>query len=111
MPKEYIHPELNQKITSIAGHYVLVKEGRLPFRGREVVYTIGYGVFDTTCCGVGGCLYALVPGFVLNWHVRYDEQGRPVSLVEPIRDEATQSEIRRLLKEKEKGVVNQIRFL
>lgn len=109
MFKTYIHPALNQEITSIAGRYELVKEGRLPYQGREVLYALGYGIFDTTCCGVGGCIYALVPGFILNWHVSQDETGHPVSWVEPIQDETMQAEIRRLLTKKE--VVNQVRFL
>jgi len=105
---EYTHPKLNQPVTAIGGHYVLVKEERLPFRGREVLYLVGYAVFDTSCCGVGGCGYALVPGFVVEWKSRTGEDGRPVSRVEPIRDEAVQREIRRLIQQRE--TVHQVRF-
>ncbi|MEE8390784.1 MAG: hypothetical protein V3S14_08330 [Anaerolineae bacterium] len=104
----YIHQELNQEITAIGGRYALVKEVRLPFRGREVLYLVGYGVFDTTCCGVGGSVYALVPGFILDWKSRTDEDGLAVSQVEPIRTQVVQKEVRQLIKQKER--VQQVRF-
>ena len=108
MKQEYAHTELNQEITAIGGHYALVKEVRLPFRGREVLYLVGYGVFDTTCCGVGGSAYALVPGFILDWKYETNEDGLAVSQVEPIRAQVVQKEVRRLIKEKE--IVQQVRF-
>jgi len=105
---KYIHPELGQEITAIGGHYALVKEARLPFRGREVLYLVGYGIFDTTCCGTGGCTYALVPGSILDWKNETNADGLAVSLVEPIRDETIRREIRQLIKKQE--LVQQVRF-
>ena len=108
MTTVYVHQELNQEITAIGGHYALVKEARLPFRDRHVLYLLGYGVFDTTCCGVGGSVYALVPGFILDWKSQTNQDGLAISRVEPIRDEIVQKELRRLLKERE--VVQQVKF-
>ena len=105
---KYIHQELGQEITAIGGHYALVKQVRLPFGGREVLYLVGYGIFDTTCCGVGGCTYALVPGSILDWKTETNADGLAVSRVEPIRDETIQREIRQLIKKQE--VVQQVRF-
>ena len=105
---EYTHPRLNEPVTAIGGHYVFVKEERLPLRGREVFYLVGYALFDTSCCGVGGCGYALVPGFVVEWKIRTGEDGRPVSRVEPVRDEATRREVERLIREREP--VHQVTF-
>jgi hypothetical protein len=85
MSREYVHPPLHREVESIAGSYILVREERLAVGGREVLYLLGYGVFDSTCCGVGGCAYALVPGFVVAWHAG-EHEGRPVSLVEPIEE-------------------------
>lgn len=93
MAVEYVHPMLDEPVTAIGGHYVLVKEERLPFRGREVLYLVGYAAFDTSCCGIGGCGYALVPGFVVEWKSRTSEDGRPISRVEPIRDWQVRREI------------------
>ena len=87
---------------------MLVKETRLPFSGREVLYLVGYGVVDTFYCGAGGCAYALVPGFVLGWKGGRNADGLAVSRVEPIRDEAIQKEVRWLIEKKE--VVQQVRF-
>ncbi len=106
---EYAHPKLNQPVTAIGGEYVLVKEERLPFRGREVLYLMGHVVFNTSCCGIGGYGYALVPGFVLEWKVYADGQGRPVSRVEPIRDEAARREVAQAIRRREP--VHQVEFL
>ena len=106
---EYVHQELNQEITAIGGHYVLVKEVRLPFQGREILYLVGHAAFDTACCGVGGCAYALVPGFILNWKGRRNEDGLAVSQVEPILDRKVQEKVQELIAGKE--VVHQFRFL
>lgn len=61
MAVETIHQGLNQEVTAIGGHYVLVKGMCLPFQGRKVLYLVGYSVFDATCCGMGGCSYVLPP--------------------------------------------------
>ena len=55
MASKYVHQPLNQEVTAIGGHYLLVKEVRLPFEGREVLYLVGHAAFDTICCGPGGC--------------------------------------------------------
>jgi hypothetical protein len=105
---EYIHHELNREVTAIGGHYVLTKEVRLPFAGREALYLVGYAVVDNSCCGVGGMAYAHVPGFIVAWKSRASDDGLAVSLVEPIDDPTARAEIRRLIQGKE--IVHQIRF-
>ena len=106
--REYVHRELNEIVTSIGGHYTFTKEERLPFNGREVLYLHGYAVFDTTCCGGGGCNYALVIGFIGQWKEGSNDEGLPVSMVEPIRDADVQKEVSRLIQER--GVVTQVNF-
>ena len=108
LTQAYAHQELNQEISAIGGHYVLIKEARLPFQGREVLYLVGHAAFETTCCGVGGCAYALVPGFVLDWKGRVNGDGCAVSQVEPIRTETVQHQVRRLLEQRER--VHQVIF-
>ncbi len=107
--REFIHPELHREVTAIGGRYVWVKEERLPFGERQLLYLVGYAVLDTTCCGVGGFACALVPGFVVEWKSTLSADGRPVSRVEVIRDEALEAEIRRRIREVE--TVHQINFL
>ena len=106
---EYIHQELNQEINAIGGEYILVKEVRLPFEGRETLYIVGHAVFDSTCCGVSGCAFALVPGFILQWRGKQNTEGLYISEVEPIRSETTQIHIRALILEKE--FAHQVQFL
>jgi hypothetical protein len=105
---EYRHEELNLEVEAVAGHYLLEKEVRMPFAGREVLYVIGHGVFDTTCCGAGGCRYAIVPGFIVKWKTISDEAGRKISEVEPIKDDSTRRDLERLIKGKE--TVQQVNF-
>jgi hypothetical protein len=107
--REYIHQALNQEVTAIGGHYLLVKEARLPFEGREVLYLVGHAAFDTTCCGVGGCAYALVAGFLLRWKRRINERGLAVSEVESIHDQNVQQKLQQLIQKQE--MVHQVRFL
>jgi hypothetical protein len=106
--KAYIHQILNQEVTAIGGSYVLTKEERLPLNHREVVYIVGYAIFDTTCCGSGGCNYANVPGFVINWKNKKNKDGIPISCVEPICDPTEQKKIRSLIEKKEN--VSQVNF-
>jgi len=83
--REFVHPVLGEDVTAIGGRYCLTKEARLIHNGREVLYLIGYGSVDTSCCGVGGCIYALVPGYVVSYRIRRDREiSRDISLVEPV---------------------------
>jgi hypothetical protein len=94
---EFEHPELNEEITAIGGHYALIKQVRLPFRGQEVLYLVGWAVMDTSCCGSAGCAYVRVAGLIRRWQYKTAVAGRPVSLVEPIRDPAARKELRRII--------------
>jgi hypothetical protein len=106
---EYVHQELDREITAIGGTYLLVREVRLPLYSREVLYVVGHAAFDTSCCGPGGCGYALVPGFILKWKGETNQDHLAVSQVEPIHDKGVQEKVRRLIKEKES--IRQVRFL
>jgi len=93
LTREYTHLELNVEVQSIGGHYILEKEVRMPYHGEEVLYVVGTGVVDTSCCGMGGCRYAIVPGYVLDWRFRTNKDNLPVSEVMPIRDENVRKEL------------------
>ncbi|RJP71657.1 MAG: hypothetical protein C4532_07210 [Candidatus Abyssobacteria bacterium SURF_17] len=101
MMRTYTHIELDQEVQSIGGHYSLDKEVRMPYNGREILYIVGLGIIDTSCCGMGGCRYAIVPGYVINWKARTNQHGLAVSDVEPIRDEGTRREISAHIKKTE----------
>jgi hypothetical protein len=101
LTREYTHIELNVEVQSIGGHYILEKEVRMPYHGEEVLYVVGTGVVDTSCCGMGGCRYAIVPGYVLEWKYRTNKDGLPVSEMMPIRDENIRKELQDRIKKEE----------
>jgi hypothetical protein len=105
---DYVHPELNEEITAIGGHYVLTQEIRMPFQRKSLLYIVGHAVFDTSCCGVGGCGYVLVPGFILKWKYKKTESGHSVSRLKPIRNQTIQRDVKRLIEKRE--IVHQVQF-
>jgi hypothetical protein len=106
--QDFAHPKLGREVTAIGGHYVFGKEIRLPFNGREILYLVGYAVLDSTCCGVGGCAYVLVAGFIQQWKYKINQNDCAVSRVETIHDPIDQKQIRSLIQKKE--MVFQVTF-
>jgi hypothetical protein len=106
--QDFVHPELGREVTAIGGHYVFGKEIRLPYNGRELLYFVGYAVLDSTCCGVGGCAYILVAGFIRQWKYKKNQDDRVISKMDPIRDLAVQKDVRGLIQKKE--MVFQVTF-
>ncbi|RJQ83288.1 MAG: hypothetical protein C4519_06925 [Desulfobacteraceae bacterium] len=106
--REYTHGDLDWEIVAIGGHYRFTDEVRLPFEGKEIFYLKGYALFDTTCCGAGGCSYIMVQGFVAQWKTGKNAAGEPVSRVTPIQDPALQRRIQQFLIKKEN--VQQVQF-
>lgn len=104
----YTHRVAGQ-VRSIAGYYELEEEALLSHQGERYLYLLGTGVVETSCCGTGGCYYAMVPGRVLAWHSAVDENGAPVSQVEPVRSEELRAALSRAIKAKES--VSQVVFL
>jgi hypothetical protein len=107
MTRKYTH-ELNQEVQSISGWYKLYKEERIELMGKEFLYLVGDGVVESSCCGTGGCHYAVVPGSIVSWKSETNEEGLFTSVVEPIRDEKLQAELRKILSKKEG--VSQVQF-
>lgn len=105
----YHHQPLNQEIQAIGGSYILMKEVRLPLDNREVLYQVGCAMVDRSCCGTGGCGYAVVQGVIRKWQFRQDGNGLPVSEVERIEDEREEQRLRDIIRMKEG--VQQVNFL
>ena len=85
----------------LTGTYTLEKEMKLLHADREVLVVLGHAFIDGSCCGVTGCRYAFVPGYLRGWHDRNSEEGLPVSTVEPIRDEADRRAIEEAIRAEE----------
>jgi hypothetical protein len=99
MIMKYAHSPLNEPVESISGHYVIDKEAIVPFGGRELLVVFGIAVIDNACCGPGGCRFANVAGYVTAWKEKIDEDGSPVSEVEPVKAEEARKEIKRCIGE------------
>jgi hypothetical protein len=98
--RQYIHEKLGEEIRSVAGYYTITGEERLKYREREVLYVAGLAVIDNSCCGVGGCSFVNVPGYIVSWKKERGDSSPAISEVEPIKDKEDQEEIRKLLTEK-----------
>ena len=105
---KYTHLELGQDVEiGIVGYYTPEKEERLQYDGREVLYVVGRAVVESPCaradgdCTAGNWIYAIVPGYIVNWQSSKDEAGLPVSEVAPISDEAVQIDLRHIIETKE----------
>jgi hypothetical protein len=107
MIKDY-SPELKRQFQSISGRYELEKEARIRVDGKNVLYVVGNAIVDSSCCGVGGCRYALVPGYLQRYKIRKNDHGLWVSEVEPVVDPESRKKITQLIKRKE--WVNQVQF-
>jgi len=107
MPRKYTH-ELNKEVQSISGWYRLYKEGRIGHKGREFLYLVGDGVVESSCCGSGGCRYAVVPGFIVSWKSGTNGEGLFISVIEPIRDARVREDIKIILSKKEG--ISQVQF-
>ena len=106
---EYTHPVINEEIASISGRYAFTKEGSLAYGDREILYLTGYSMTDSACCGMGGCVFTLVPGFMVRSRFKKADDGRDVSEVEPIKDEGLREEIAGLIRKSEPST--QVNFL
>jgi hypothetical protein len=95
--KRYTHEELHSEVTSISGGYSYVMEELLSYKGRDVLCVVGEGHVDNSCCGVGGCIFIDIPGYVLSLKNGKNESGLDVSEVEPIVDLDEKSEITKIL--------------
>jgi hypothetical protein len=100
MARPFVHT-INEEFRSISGWYALFKEDTIDYDGKRILFLLGEGAADSACCGSGTCRYALVPGTVLDWKNSTDDQGRPISLVDPIIDPAIKEYVKRHIIETE----------
>jgi hypothetical protein len=98
---KYTHLELNRDINAPAGYYTPQKEVRLKDNGREVLYILSQAVVESSCRGTADYTSALVPGYIVGWHAGTDDDGNPVSVVEPITDAKARDRIRKIIRETE----------
>lgn len=106
MRTKYTHLELGKEVeVGIAGYYVPHKEVRLKHNGRDILYVIGKAVIESSCCGSGNWIYAIIPGYVVEWQGGKNADGLAVSEVEPISEKDVQEEVRATLETAEDAVM------
>ncbi len=105
---EFVHPALNEEVEAIGGHYMFTREDLLAHPVGDILYLVGYAATDTSCCGAGGCGYALVPGHVQSLRLRVNEDNRYISAITPV-DERFYAEVTGAIRRKEG--INQVHFL
>ena len=94
---EHIHQLPDVEIRSIAGYYMVLEEGVLKYKDRELLYLVEMAAVDTSCCGRGGMGFMMVPGYINSLKVRRNEDGLWVSDVDRVEGEEDRREITRLL--------------
>jgi hypothetical protein len=99
--REYTHQELRTDYTGLAGFYCPFKEVTLDYHGRQVLYVVGHAAISSSCCGISNWDYVLVPGYIVEWHKGTNDDGLPMSAVEPIQDSAVRVAISRLITSEE----------
>ncbi len=100
---EHVHQPLEEEIRSIAGYYMVLEEGMLEYRGRELLYLVQAAAVETSCCGRGGMGFIMVPGYVNALKSRSNDMGLWVSDVERVEDAGEREEITGLLRARHPG--------
>lgn len=103
---EYRHLQIGKEVRFLHGFYEVEKENVIKHRGRDLLVVIGHAILDNSCCGLSGLRYALVPGYILKWKYRSDENGH-ISQVEPVHED-DKEEIEEKLKSTE--IISQVIF-
>ncbi len=99
--KEYAHQKLGEEYNGLAGYYTPLKEERMDYNNREVLYIKGHAAIESSCCGISNWDYILVPGYIVEWQAGQNQLGLPLTTLEPIRDAETQKKLSALITAKE----------
>lgn len=60
----FVLSDLPLEVRAFGGHFALTSARIMDLDQGSLLYLTGYGFVDNSCCGVGGCSYALVLGWV-----------------------------------------------
>lgn len=93
----YRHKEIGKEIKTISGYFAFLEEICLNIKGRNILCAVGVAIIDNSCCGIGGCEFVEVSGYILSWKFELDQLGHFISKVEPIDGEEEKREIRSIL--------------
>ena len=101
--KQYTHMTPGKNIAfGIAGYYTPQQEIRLPYDGRDILYVTGQVIMEAACCNIADdWVYALVPGYIVDWQSDVNGQDEKITTVEPVRTDKEKADIRKIIQEKE----------
>jgi len=102
--KEHVHRGPGEESPVNPWSCTVVEEGRMACGGREFLYVVGDALIGSSCVGAGTLRYIQVPGFIGRWQFRLDDDGNPVSAVDPVMDEVDRAEITGELSRKYPGL-------
>lgn len=89
-------------VFGIAGYYTPQQETRLLYNGREILYVTGQVIMEAACCNIADdWVYALVPGYIVDWQNDVNEEGEKITTVEPVRSDKEKADIRKVIQETE----------
>ncbi len=102
MLEDYAHLPLNEEIEYSTGSIWKSEEETMTYGEEEVLYFVG------NTSAMGGCCagyypphkYIMIPGYLKNWQCKTNDQGLPVSEIEPIRDDTIRKELLLLFRDK-----------
>ena len=101
---EFSHANLGEEVQTPSGYYVPLEERILPYKGREVIYTLGQGCVESSCCSSPrSWRYVQVPGFLVKKHIRGGATSLLISEVEIIQDNEDRNNIRQSIAERHPG--------
>ena len=93
----YLHVAPGREGRNLPWPYTMLEERVVPFHGRELLIVLCESTIGSACVGSGSLRHLYVPGYVIRLRDRRDQEGSEVSIVEPVRSDQEQHEIRLLL--------------
>jgi hypothetical protein len=100
--KKFIHQKPGKEIAfGIAGQYIPYEDNIIEYNGKKVLYEIGKVKMEASCCALDDWIYTVVPGYIVNWKGETNEDGLPVTEVEPVTDRQARQDITEIIQVKE----------
>ena len=103
----YLPEELGNEVVAPSGYYQPLEEVVVDYQGKQLLYVLGTGCIEASCCGKGSWSYARVEGFIAEEPAGGEPglgPGPGQMLVDTIEDADEREAIAALLHERHPGV-------
>ncbi len=98
--KEFIHIKHGEEGVGLPWPYTIVSEERIRYKDKEILYIIAESLAGSVCVGIGTVRFIYISGYIIAWHIKLDNKGRPVSVVEPLKNTDDQIRIKKIIAER-----------